>query len=652
MLKFNEIHFKLLSCIYNNSFFFKIIFLLEQLPMFAIIEEDMLDKSNNFFSKYFVYSSQSKYAKLLESSLTQKFNATHNFCIFTNYTENNILNEDSNNGILIFLNVLPLILIFSVIVIFLLNNKFTAFLCNFVNFFIRTFSYFFYLIISKRIYSEIIFINYYSKNTYAIVFWYSVLLISMLIFHYLYIKLIFSHVSFPYDQESIKVELKLLVSKILSLFIFIFPKKSGCFYLDKFKIISSGLFVFYNILILINFTKNYQKITKINFRYNSFRFKVLFSFNTFMFFKIIEKSLNIEDYLISCLCYVLYFLVIFLESIFIAKIIEIIHKSKHEVWIDFVYLADKYIELKERINSPHYKKILCEYKKLFIFVLNSHQQIYLKNECDLKCLLCRDKNFRNNLLDLEFINKFFLDFLKQGHNVDIFYKNSQDLRIKCMRIQFYIKPNDNMFLYEICKNLKSKHLNLGERLFYQFFFKKHLNKDKEKLETNQIITYFKINSIFSNVVDMLDSLIKQNFDGNEFNVLQITENSKIIYKFKKKIQYLYKLISPENKLYHNLIAVQFKLIFNTNIEQNCKMDERDLDFLEENFSKINYFVIKYNLKENNLYIKNTNNKLLKIINYDIENLNEIVDKNISVIFPPFLMKKQTNNIIKSFKKKY
>lgn len=92
---------------------------------------------------------------------------------------------------------------------------------------------------------------------------------------------------------------------------------------------------------------------------------------------------------------------------------------------------------------------------------------------------------------------------------------------------------------------------------------------------------------------------------NEFNINQIICKSQIIYDFKRKIKKYSKLITSENKLNYEIMNIHYNLIFNKNLLKNINiLDLVDVEYLDENFSKINFFLIKYDRKENGLYIKN------------------------------------------------
>lgn len=106
----------------------------------------------------------------------------------------------------------------------------------------------------------------------------AITLVLFFIFHFLYIKFIFSFINSSYDCESSKTDEKIFISKILSLFIFILPKNSSCIQLNKFYILAKVLFIFNNFYILLCYFINYEKITKMNFKYNKFRFKCICNF--------------------------------------------------------------------------------------------------------------------------------------------------------------------------------------------------------------------------------------------------------------------------------------------------------------------------------------------------------------------------------------
>ena len=298
-----------------------------------------------------------------------------------------------------------------------------------------------------------------------------------------------------------------------------------------------------------------------------------------------------------------------------------------------------------------------------------------------KLFLSKDKK---NFIELQFLNGFIVNDILKLYGSEIFDKleNNKDYKFlliddKNIEIQIILKPHEkifehllneniNIYYLPIKKNKQNEEDEINNLINDEINFNSNLNSKKNILEENLIykekiikISRKKRKSIevkaklFSNYLQLYDKKTKKTNIIIISNIEKIHKNELISYKPNKKniiLEIELKLENKKKKSYFlclennkeylkwfNLISTQY----------NCYLDKNNMNNNIKNINNLN--------QEKSLLLKNLinfieNNKNLKdlIKNKFIRNfiLNNIIQKNLSVIFNDIFLYKNNIKLLK------
>lgn len=189
------------------------------------------------------------------------------------------------------------------------------------------------------------------------------------------------------------------------------------------------------------------------------------------------KICQINDFVINKIFFILCFVILLIIKHFSSKQRYFTNNNKNEVTLyEFIYLADKYIEVNENFsrNNIHKNQLnLNSFIKLFVNKLLTHKKLN-NGICSLDCLVCRNNKIFSLITGKDFINNFFHEILNlKSSQISKNDFNLNILKIKCMQIHLYLNKNNSILLFEIFKNIYKKNITLDVKLFYENFFNKH-----------------------------------------------------------------------------------------------------------------------------------------------------------------------------------
>lgn len=484
--------------------------------------------------------------------------------------------------------------------------------------------------------------------------------ISLILFCLNYIKYMCSfYYDYPYDFKSADLDLSFFYMKIIMSIAYNFYKiRMICnnIYARNIYLFLCLIFI---LIILIQFTiitMNFKNFISFNFRFNFYRYCLCLYLIIFILYKFIEYFYDLYTCSLNTLLIICYLLICYLLTLYILRYISNLNFLDKDMIYEFLLIAEEYLALLKKENRNKVKQYnkfkLLLLKKIFI-----HKQI---KKCNLKintdCLLCIDKD--KNMTDSNFtistkldslINSIFENFLESSkYSENILDYNL--LKIQSFNIlTHFSNQNSTLFLFEIYNKLNNK-IDYRQKLLYEFLLSNlTLNKSANIISSQnnsnneKLLIYFEINQEYEMIINNAIKSIQ--FLNNYMKVKSLFKIAYDINKARKKIKNtLIKLNTEKTNFNHLQVSFHYKTIFNRNYHKNFGDDDfnNHLEFIEDNFQKINHFFLEFNSKEKNLKIKTVALNLLNEIKCEMEFLK---NQNISSIFPSYLSKIQIKKII-------
>jgi hypothetical protein len=306
------------------------------------------------------------------------------------------------------------------------------------------------------------------------------------------------------------------------------------------------------------------------------------------------------------------------------------NKQKKEKSVEFTINRNNTLSKSTNVNSPKKRHVHKKSNKNASPAQNSDKEKEKKEENislspELLTYLSKEENRKEYLRIKEYKNNLIYK------NADEFYERLQSIEQEDLRLiekNDYIQEKLYQIKQELDKAKKEKHES-NEMFYYNLEIKqseiKRLKKSSSSME--EIINLLKNNNKYKNV--------KNENEKNDQNEEKEKEKEKQKQKIKKKKKSPYAFLEKKIINYKILLYVKINKLFN--ICKKVKLDQKDLDILEEKRKllikeneSLYYFVyiefsVNYLLNYVEKFKKNhkNGNKILKGIIYEIERTHRI-----------------------------
>jgi len=673
---FEKVYFNFIYNSMRNKFFFKLCLILEIIPLFIILDEIIFIKTTNHLFTFLYFLSSGIWVRLIENKFsfqiiipdkyiieknkqlkdlyanytnnknlllkdyidkylkTQKnsiFTSCMNFylerCSNSNFNDSKLSAFSSNYRIYYDANSISLIFIFAYFLIicfliwrlkeenFLIIN-FNRIFSPLLNLFLRTLSFFMYLMIVNKIF-DFFYINTYSeidpnytigiKNSInsILIFLFSILIfVSYTVINFLFVsKFSCYDVDYPYDYKSIKYDYMIILMKILGCFLYNFQKYSCVLgQLHKVFNISCLLFIIIILFSGVVFAIKFYKFSSFS-NSNKDRCLLIYYLNTFLVYKVLEYSFNLYDISLNYISFFSYLLISFL----------IYQYSKNKLNYNFFRSYDKLNKPFDICSANYFINLL---KNLFNRKNDSKNLNGLKlNE------LGKQSKLRTIMKDLMRLTIQYLNILENNDIMDEKYYNFFANLLKYVTLHKFL-----------CLNTFKKDIKTSD----EFYYSSNNNNLKNILKSIKKLTHSKknVSKLISNTFKSTTTIKAKKKDNNKNNFLYIKYKKNLLEKEKDDI----------------------------NKNDVCKICEGNV-FLEKhlisnlynlNITEINDIIINYlNRLSKNLYsnLKGyIHYEIFRIMLYYINCHNNKIDKDLRDIRVLFDLHRNTTIIKKTYNK--